>query len=141
MDFEDLIAVNQVGQGVRDIEALLRPFYLFTEDEKRKHLLHLSHLLWQSKPLDSDIAYAISASSLRPTFIPCVLLQTKGLKTGLAKILNLPADELVKSYRLLLFLFKCAYLRRFEAEKNHPDKWWYSDLSREETVQFLLSGR
>jgi hypothetical protein len=105
------------------------------------HLLHLSQLLWQSKPLDADVEYAISASSLKLTFTPCVLLQTKGLKTGLAKIINLPAGELVKSYRLLLFLFKCAYLRRFEAEKAHSEKWWYSDLSGEETVQLLLSDR
>ena len=47
--------------------------------------------------------------------------------------------ELEKVLILLLNLFKIGYNRRFQKEKNNPDKWWYWDLSDDKKINLLNS--
>lgn len=140
MTLEADITLNQFAQSVRPIGDLLSPFSNLTENERRVVLWHLRDLIWQSKPIDTDVELAIQDSALKPTFTPCVLLLTHRLVIGLPKVINLPDDELKKGYILLLHIFKRAYLRRFEDEKRFPGKWWYADLSDHEFVKSLLNG-
>lgn len=140
MELVTQISINQFGQGICSIDSLMYHFDKLSESEKRVHLSHVYHLIVQSKTQNFDIDFAIRDSSLKPTFTPCVLLRRFGLKLGLPKVINLPADELLKVYTLLLFLFKIGYQRRFEEEKNHPGKWWYSDLSNDANVRSILGA-
>lgn len=139
MTLEEEIILNQFAQSVRTSDDLLKRFSKFTADNKRIFLIGLSYLIFQSKPIDEDVESAIDESNLKPTFTPCVLLRTHRLVIGIPKVINLPHDELNKSYVLLLHLFKCAYLRRYEVEKGTNDKWWYADLSDPEFVHSLLA--
>lgn len=85
--------------------------------------------------MEEDIDPAITNSSLKLTFTPCVLLR-KGIKEhNLLRLVDLPENELRKSFILLLNLFKIAYKRRFTAEMNNPNKWWYWDLSDEANLR------
>ncbi len=69
------------------------------------------------------------------------MLLSKGVANhNLQKIAELPESELNKALLLLLGLFKISYQRRFKEEKNHPDKWWYWDLSDEHTVEIILKS-
>jgi hypothetical protein len=130
MKTEQEILINQYGQGLAEIERLISLFEDFDNDNKRIFLNEF--LYWfviQSKPKEEDIGLAITTSKLKQTYTPCVLLRKGVAPHNLQKILELPDNELKKVFILLLNLFKIAYNRRFEQEKNNPNKWWYCDLS------------
>ena len=98
---------------------------------------YLLFLIIQSKVFTQDIEEAIKNSNLKPTFTPCVLLK-KGVEfNNLKKISNLEKKEKLKSFRLLLELFKITYKRRFEVERDDANKWWYWDLSDPRT-EYLI---
>ncbi|MGX5854433.1 DUF5958 family protein [Dyadobacter jiangsuensis] len=141
MNLEEEILINQFGQDVFNSDRLLERFSKFDEPQKRDHLNGLWLLLSQSKPLDSDISHAMADARLKPTYTPCVVLLKHGIKLGFRKLMDLPANELDKVYRLCLFLFRIAYQRRFQQERNGTTKWWYSDLSTEENVKEALKNR
>lgn len=52
---------------------------------------------------------------------------------------QLPNNELRKVIILLLSVFKIAYRRRYEQERDNPDKWWYWDLSDGKKINLLNS--
>lgn len=134
------ITLNKYGQGLIVSEILVYEFSEFGLIEKRNYLREIIALILQSKPFEKDIQSAILESKLKPTFTPCVLL-TKGVTNHhLQKIADLPESELNKALLLLLALFKISYQRRFKEEKNHPDKWWYWDLSDEYKVEMILKS-
>jgi hypothetical protein len=141
MKIEQEILINQYAQGVVDENQLMFLFGSFDNRDKRTFLNEM--LYWfiiQSKPKDEDIEPAIIASNLKQTYTPCVLLKKGIEKYKLEKIIRLPDNELEKIFILLLNLFKIAYNRRFEQEKNHPDKWWYWDLADNEKVNTIISA-
>lgn len=147
MHLDEQIAVNQFGQGGLLADDLLDKFSQLNENDQREWVLYISDLIWQSKPIDSDIEQAILESSLKPSYTPCVILRTHRLKIGLNQLIVLPFNELERVYRLLLFLFKQAYQRRYKAEKGDYKlekdipwpKWWYWDLSSSDAVESVKS--
>lgn len=140
MKIENEILVNQYGQGLTEINKLENVFSLFDLQEKKAFLKHIIFLIMQSKPKEDDIEASIELSKLKKTYTPCILL-TKGVANhNLMKLLELPANELNKSFILLLSLFKVAYKRRFEIEKNDIHKWWYWDLSDSKKIQTIISS-
>ncbi len=52
-------------------------------------------------------------------------------KANLQKILEFNDQEMQASINTLLVVYKDSYMRRYLAEKNSPDKWWYWDLRDE----------
>lgn len=140
MKLEDEILVNKFGQGLVAIEQLKEWFGLLEVLKQKEFLKEFLYLIIQSKPKKEDIEPAIIDSRLKSTFTPCVLLK-KGLANhDLEKLVNLPENELTKTFVLLLSLFKIAYNRRFTVEKNNPDKWWYWDLSDSEKVEIIMKS-
>ncbi len=131
MNIEKEIKINLFAQGLCDINLMKDDFNLLDVDKKRSYLHDLVILIIQSKPITSDIETAILDSKLKHTFTPCVMLKKGIERFNLLKITELPINELEKSFILLIHLFKTAYLRRFEKEKNVPNKWWYWDFSDE----------
>jgi len=140
MILEDEILINKFGQGLVDIESLLHRVGSFDSLQKDKFFSDLLFLISQSRPSIADIEVAITASKLKPTFTPCVLLRKGVAYHNLKKIAELPQGELEKSFVLLLSLFKICYQRRFESEKNDPHKWWYWDLSKEENIRRVMDN-
>ncbi|MBN8684311.1 MAG: hypothetical protein J0L99_16810 [Chitinophagales bacterium] len=131
------ILINQYGQGLIGSEPFIAAMSQMEEAQKKLFWDELLFLILQSKPEATDIAPAIEASGLKPTFTPCVLLQ-KGVKPHhLRKIIELPEAESDKALLLLLSLFKIAYQRRYLLEKNDPNKWWYWDLSDSANLEKL----
>lgn len=137
---QEAFILNKFAQGLLTVEELLVDFEIKSLADKRQHLRLILGMIQQSKPDENDIIPTIEASQLRPTFTPCVLLG-KGVRTHhLEKIVSLPENEQKKAFVLLIHLFKIAYLRRFEVEKNHTYKWWYWDFSDEENVKRMAEG-
>ncbi len=139
MKLEDEIFVNKYGQGLVVIEELINRFHLLDWPKKKAFLNDVLYLIMQSKPKEEDTELAIKESGLKPTFTPCVLLRKGVANHHLMKIVGLPEIELNKAFTLLLNLFKVAYKRRFEIEKNNPDKWWYWDLSDSKKVEKIIN--
>ncbi len=140
MNLEQEILINQYGQNLISIEVLLENYKISDIENKRIYLHHLVTLIIQSKCMNSDISQAISNSNLKKTFTPCVLLEGGEVKYyNLKKIISLPDYELDKTLVLLLHLFKIGYNRRFQQERNNPNKWWYWDLSDDKNVKKILS--
>lgn len=136
-----VITLNKYGQGIVNVEVLSDEFSDLELTGKRIYLKEIIALILQSKPRVEDIPLAILESKLKSTFTPCVLL-TKGIMNhNLQKIADLPETELNKSLLLLLGLFKVSYQRRFQAEKNNSDKWWYWDLSDENNIRKIENMR
>ncbi|MHA3046223.1 DUF5958 family protein [Riemerella anatipestifer] len=130
MKLEEEILLNKFGQDLIPNTVLVKKFESLS-DEKQKEWLHsfLFYIL-QSKVRDVDIEEAIKNSKLKNTYTPCVLLKKGGVQqSNLKKIINLPVNENFKVFILFIELFKIAYKRRYEIEKNNPNKWWYWDLS------------
>lgn len=138
MDLQDEVLINLFGQNRANTEAVFDRYNVLDVNSKKKYLNDLLFLILQSKPLLTDIEIAITESKLKPTFTPCVLLHKGVSRHNLEKILELPEEEHEKVLRLFLSLFKVAYQRRFEIEKNDPNKWWYWDFSNEENYRIIM---
>lgn len=137
MNIDTEILINKYGQGLIDEEQIMQLFDSFDTDYRKFFLTEILFLIIQSKPKEEDIEVAILNSGLKSTFTPCVLLK-KGVKNHhLERLIKLPEDEETKVFKLLISLFKIAYRRRFEAEKNNPNKWWYWDLSDKNNIEEL----
>ncbi|PZR23535.1 MAG: hypothetical protein DI539_02720 [Flavobacterium psychrophilum] len=129
LSIKETLLINTFGQDLITTEPLISLFNEFDTEQKRGYLTEIRFLIMQSKPDNNDIEIALRNSLLRPTYTPCVLLR-KGVEDyKLKKINDLPEPELEKALIVFLNLFKVAYQRRFNTEKNDPFKWWYWDLS------------
>lgn len=140
LKINDTIIINQYGQGIVDISPILSLFQTFDVEKKRDYLEEIASLILQSKPDENDIESAIKESQLKATYTPCVLLKKGVGHHNIKRIITLPDTELEKVLRLLLSLFRIAYSRRFQAEKNSPEKWWYWDLSDENNLHIIKSN-
>ncbi len=129
MDLDDEILINQYAQELVSINLLVDWFTMLEGDKKRERLNDLIHLIIQSKANNDDASIAINKSGLKTSFTPCVLLQKGVTNDNLYRIVKLPDNELNKVFNLFISLFSIAYKRRYEVEKNDPNKWWYWDLS------------
>ncbi len=137
LPIEKAILLNKYGQGLIKNTLLLDKFLALVLEEKRNYLRDIISLIIQSKAKDENIETAITESNLKPTFTPCVLLRKGISNQNLQRIVELPENELSKSFILFLELFKVAYRKRFDIEKNDPAKWWYWDLSNESNLNRL----
>ena len=141
MKLEYELLINKYGQKLIQAEDVWCVFEQLSYNEKRDFFVGILYLIMQSKPQDGDIGEAITCSQLKPTYTPCVLL-TKGVSHhNLLRIIELPENEWRKILYLLLSFFRIAYQRRFKAEFNNPDKWWYWDLSDENRILEIMKNR
>ncbi len=130
------IFINQYGQDLIAINSLKEIFNTMNLIEKRAFLKEFVYtFIQQSKALDNDIHDAIKMSCLKPTYTPSVMIQRGIDAHNLEKIIALPENELEKVFILFLSIFKIAYQRRFESEKDNPDKWWYWDMADENNIK------
>lgn len=135
MNIDDEILINKYGQELLGDELFLKKFDALSLEDKRQLLTDLAYLIIQSNANFNDVEQAIINSKLKPTFTPCVLLKKGVANHVLYKIIELPENELKKAFSLFINLFKLAYKRRYQEERNDFNKWWYWDLSDENKVK------
>ena len=141
MRFEHEILINKYGQDLIDLDQLVLLYKSFGEDYKRSFIHGLITLIMQSKPKKEDIKIAICNSCLKESYTPCVLLKKDLSQSNLYKFGGLPSYELEKTVVLFLNLFRVAYKRRFEKERNNIYKWWYWDLSDSRNLKRIEDGK
>jgi len=134
MKIDIQIIVNKFGQDLISINEITNYFQQLDIEHKRSFLNDISFLILQTKVLDTDIDEAIFLYNLKSTYTPCVLIK-KGIKNNvLQTIINLPVNELDKSFKLFIGLFKIGYQRNFN-KNSDINKWWYLDLSDNNFVE------
>lgn len=140
MKIEIEILINKYGQGLIPLIVLQEKFEAYSLCQKRSFLQEMSFLIIQSKPKEEDVDLAIKKEKLKSGYTPCVLLK-KGISSyNLERVINLPENEMIKTFVLFMSIFKIAYSRRFKEEMNNINKWWYWDLSDNSNVERILEG-
>ena len=140
MKIEIEILINKYGQGLIPLSVLQEEFDAYSLYQKRSFLQEMSFLIIQSKPKEEDVDLAIKKEMLKSGYTPCVLLK-KGISSyNLERVINLPENEMIKTFILFMSIFKIAYSRRFKEEMNNINKWWYWDLSDNGNVERILEG-
>ena len=140
MKIEIEILINKYGQGLIPLSVLQEEFDAYSLYQKRSFLQEMSFLIIQSKPKEEDVDLAIKKEKLKSGYTPCVLLK-KGISSyNLERVINLPENEMIKTFILFMSIFKIAYSRRFKEEMNNINKWWDWDLSDNGNVERILEG-
>ena len=140
MKIEIEILINKYGQGLIPLSVLQEEFDAYSLYQKRSFLQEMSFLIIQSKPKEEDVDLAIKKEKQKSGYTPCVLLK-KGISSyNLERVINLPENEMIKTFILFMSIFKIAYSRRFKEEMNNINKWWYWDLSDNGNVERILEG-
>lgn len=136
MSMEDELLIVQFAQGIYPKANLLNSFRQLDETKQYRQLFDITALLQQLKLTDAEIEQANARSSSDTPSTPVLIQYTKLNKNGLR--INITEGELDNSYTIMLDLFKEAYQRPFDQEKDSSTSWIYQDLSSGETVQGIL---
>lgn len=122
---EDLI-INKFAQDKIDLDEASD---WFGKHQNPKQVLALLRFyIEQAHPNDDIINQTISNVPIKQTMTPVVILKTsKQLSTALEAIVGLPSNEYLKSFILMMWLFKMAdTARRITYCKNGCDHKWHN---------------
>ena len=98
------------------------------------YLMSKTVYIQQAGAIEADVPEAIEKARVKETCTPCILLQNGRLKMQLAKVLNLPSIEYLKTFFLLVSIFSVADTRRRNNQcKNGCSHWWHRSQTGEES--------
>ncbi|MEB8340303.1 DUF5958 family protein [Streptomyces endophyticus] len=109
---ERAVMLNELAQGIRRLSQGVGWFEGLADNEQFQVLRDLAGFCIQARATSDDGLESIRRAGIRPTHTPAVLITRGRLTEQLAKIINLPQDERVKSFRLLVALLGVADDRR-----------------------------
>jgi Family of unknown function (DUF5958) len=108
------MVLNELAQGLRSMSWGVGWFEGLSGEEQAAVLREIADFCLQARATSEDGAESIERAGLRSTFTPGVLIVRGRITEQLAKIVGLPQDERVKSFRLLIALLGVADGRRRE---------------------------
>ncbi|WP_089224598.1 DUF5958 family protein [Actinacidiphila glaucinigra] len=106
------VILNELAQGLRPLPLGVAWFAGLSADEQFEVLRDLAGYCLQARATREDGEESVDRAGIRPTHTPAVLLTRGRLPEQLTKIVNLPQDERVKAFRLLIALLAVADERR-----------------------------
>src|SRR6266496_4487195 len=108
----DAKMLNRVAQGGLPFAEAVRWFGCLPEAEQQSWLRTIAFMCDQTHPHREEVDSAIKVGELKPTFTPCVMLRAAARpEDALSRIVNLPADEREKVFRLVFALYCIADTR------------------------------
>jgi hypothetical protein len=129
IDSKESHFLNCLAQDIRPMEEGKAWFEKLPFEKQLEILREISVYAQQAGLRESDVQNAIAKSGLKATYTPCILASKEKLKIQLAKILDLPRVEYLRSFVLLLSLFSVADERRRNNQcKNGCSHWWHQEL-------------
>lgn len=139
MSIRDEIALNRLISGRMEVEQGLSWFCGLCTTDQLSILRMLQRFSLEAGAFDGDVGAAISASCLKPTFTPCVLLKKGNIRVRLAQVVGLPVEEREKVFRLLVSLASIAdHRRRASKCRNGCRHWWHRDLDDPDVVAAIV---
>ncbi|MFF9870529.1 DUF5958 family protein [Streptomyces sp. NPDC013953] len=109
---ERAVVLNGLAQGIRPLDRGVDWFESLAGTEQFEVLRDLAGYCIQARALTEDGSESVRRAGIRPTHTPAVLIKREHLTEQLTKIINLPQDERVKAFRLLVALLGVADERR-----------------------------
>ncbi|MDJ0347381.1 DUF5958 family protein [Streptomyces sp. H10-C2] len=109
---ERAVRLNELAQELRPLGRGVEWFEGISADEQFEVLRDLSGFCIQARATAEDGPESVRLAGIRPTHTPAVLITRGQLPGQLTKIINLPLDERVKAFRLLVALLGVADKRR-----------------------------
>ncbi|CAL9674080.1 hypothetical protein SUDANB15_07629 (plasmid) [Streptomyces sp. enrichment culture] len=109
---ERAVILNELAQGIRPLAQGAGWFEGLADTEQFEVLRDLAGFCIQARATSEDGSESIRRAGIRPTHTPAVLVTRGRLIEQLTKIINLPQDERVKAFRLLVALLGVADERR-----------------------------
>ncbi|MET8573156.1 DUF5958 family protein [Streptomyces sp. NPDC004783] len=106
------VVLNEPAQGIRSLVQGVDWFEGLADTEQFEVLRDLAGFCIQARATSVDGSESIRRAGIRPTHTPAVLVTRGRLIEQLTKIINLPQDERVKAFRLLVALLGVADERR-----------------------------
>ncbi|MER8185228.1 DUF5958 family protein [Kitasatospora sp. NPDC094015] len=111
---ERTVLLNGLAQGLRPLAHGVAWFEALPPEGQFEVLRDLGEYCLQAGATVEDGPESVRLAGLRPTHTPAVLVTRGQLAGQLTKIVNLPQDERVKAFRLLVALLGVADRRRRE---------------------------
>ena len=124
----DAKMLNRVAQGRLPFTDAVLWFESLPETEQPGWLSTIVLMCHQAHPLREEINPAITLAELKPTFTPCVMIQTAVQpEHALDRIVALPSDQRQKAFRLMFALYCIADTRRRQTQcKNGCSHEWHN---------------
>jgi hypothetical protein len=115
----DELNINLFAQDRMDEKSIL-DWFNNSPDQEQKGILELLYwFITNSKPKEDEIDKAVIDSRLKPTITPCLLIKKNPINIAIPKIIDLPKRDRLKSFRLLLEVFKISDRRRYNESCLH----------------------
>ncbi|MFI7290508.1 DUF5958 family protein [Streptomyces anulatus] len=111
---ERTVMLNELAQGLRPLGRGVEWFEALSAQDQFEVLRDLAGHCIQARATVEDGPESARLAGIRPTHTPAVLITRGQLAGQLTKIINLPQDERVKAFRLLVALLGVADKRRRE---------------------------
>lgn len=111
---EHAVILNELAQGLRPMPQGVVWFEGLEAEHQLVVLRELAYYCMQAGAVAEDGPESVQLAGIRVTHTPAVLITRGRLPGQLAKIVNLPQDEHVKAFRLLVALLTVADGRRRE---------------------------
>lgn len=106
------LKINMIAQEMIEFSEGISWFDSLQKDDQKSVLDSLYQFCHQVHPRRDEIDEAIERSQLKKTYTPCVLIKKEGYYQRLKQIVELPSDEYLKSFQLLVVLLGIADKRR-----------------------------
>ncbi len=106
------IKINLYAQDRLSRIDIIDWFGSLDNNSKRDTLNQLYWYIINVKPSKDEIEISINNSNLKRTYTPIIMILKEPINISVPKILNLPENELEKSFLLLIEIFKTADKRR-----------------------------
>ena len=119
--------LNELSQEIIPLSDGLVWFGELSPEERRAVIRELAVLCIQAGAVTEDVAASILRAKVKRTVTPAVLLSRGSLIEQLAKVGNLPDDEMEKSFKILIALLSIADARRRNVYcRDGCTHWWHN---------------
>ncbi|WP_128512383.1 DUF5958 family protein [Streptomyces inhibens] len=108
--------INEMAQGLFSLEEGVKWFSSLEEDDKKEVLHEIVRYAMQAHITTQDGREGVVKSGVKPTMTPAVLITREPIVERMGTIINLPAAENTKAFRVLISAFSVADTRRRETE-------------------------
>jgi hypothetical protein len=121
------IQINSFAQGLRTMNELTDWFELKDNQLKRDILSQTWDFLQNTRPTDGEINEGINNSGQKDTYTAATLLRRFNFKEARLKIMELPDNELTKTFKYIVTIFKVSDTRRRTVEcKGLCGHFWHN---------------
>lgn len=132
----EAIYINQFVQGIHQMDELTEWFCTYNDDDQKKLLMPILHIVMQSHPTIDEIRSGLKSLDAESSRMASVMLNTRIPFYENEEAIIEYEEDLVLNFRILIVILRIADTRRKNTE-TYCNHWWHKDLSDEAYLQEL----